>query len=139
MKQYNFGECIPESLKVYNRLKKQGKKPKLVEGWVEVDYPDLQPNRDFLELYYSGILKILDKDLKFDDYIRVIPHTWIILDNEYIDITKNQFNKFGGIVRYYEKDRYRPKIKVTADEIMNWFDERDYIIEKNRYIRYPRT
>lgn len=44
MKKYRFGECIPESIKVYNRLKKQGKMPIFVEGWVEVDYQDLLPD-----------------------------------------------------------------------------------------------
>lgn len=139
MRQYNFGECIPESIKVYNKLKAQGKRPKLVEGWVEVDYNDLEPNREFLELYYPDILKIIDNDLEFDDYIRVLPHTWVILDNEYIDITRNQFDKFGGIIKYYEKMRYRPKpkIKLEAFVLQFWYDERDYIEEKNKYIRFP--
>jgi hypothetical protein len=107
-----------------------------VEGWVEVDYYDLQPDRDFLELYYPNILKMTNNDLEFDNYIRVYPHTWIILNDEYIDITRNQFDKFGGILAYYENIRYIPIIKVTAYDIQNWYDERDYIIDKSKYIRY---
>jgi len=139
MRQYKFGECIPESVKEYKRLKKKGLKPEFVEGWVEVDYQNLDIDRDFLELYYPDILKKANNDLEFDDYIRVLPHTWLILNNKYIDITKNQFNKFNGIIRYYEKLRYKPKkkIKLKAEDIMNWFDDRDYTIKRNRYIHYP--
>jgi hypothetical protein len=65
MKKYRFGECIPESVKVYNRLKRQEYTSKLVEGWVEVsDWPgDLLPNREFLSLYYPDMIKKLDKDI----------------------------------------------------------------------------
>jgi hypothetical protein len=137
MRQFKFGDCIPVSIKVYNKLKAQGKDPKFVEGWVEVDYYDLAPDRDFLELYYPDILKIIDNDLEFDDYIRVLPHTWVTCDGKIIDKTRNQFDIYNGIIRYYEKIRYIPKIKVTASDITDWFDERDYIITRNRYIRYP--
>ncbi len=63
MRKYKFGECIPENIRVYNRLKKQGRNPKLVEGWVEVsDWPgDLEPNSDFLELYYPDEIKTLGR------------------------------------------------------------------------------
>ena len=139
MRQYNFGECIPESVKVYNRLKGQGKSPKLVEGWVEVsDWPgNVEPCREFLELYYPDMIKKLDKDILFDDYIRVLPHTWVICDGKIIDKTRNQFDIYGGILVYYEKMKYRPRGKAKADDIKNWFDERDYIIERNKFIHYP--
>jgi len=117
MKKYVFGDCIPESIKIYNKLKIQGKHPKLVEGWVEVDYNDLEPNRDFLELYYPDIMHDIDNDLECNDYTRVFPHTWILYRGKIIDITKNQFDKFGGIIRYFEKGRYyykgRYKINLT--------------------------
>ena len=137
MKKYKFGNCIPEAIKIYNRLKRQGNNPIFVEGWVEVNYNDLDIEREFLELYYPEILKQTENNLEFDDYIRVIPHTWITCDGKIIDKTINQFDIFGGVIRYYEKMRYIPKIKINADDIMNWFDDRDYIIKRNRFIRYP--
>jgi len=107
MRKYNFGDCIPESIKVYNKLKEQGKDPKLVEGWVEVsEFPDLEPCREFLELYYPDTIKELDKNFYYDDYIRVLQHTWIVCDGKIIDKTKNQFDSYGGILVYYEKCRY---------------------------------
>lgn len=136
--KYKFGDCIPESIKVYNRLKQQGKKPIFVEGWVEIDYYDLEPNRDFLDLYYPEDLEQIDSDIKFDDYIRVLPHTWIQCDKQIIDKTRNQFDNYGGIIKYYEKMQYIPKIKVKTDDITDWFDERDYIITRNKFIRYPK-
>jgi hypothetical protein len=137
MKKYKFGDCIPEAVKVYNRLKRQGKTPQFVEGWVEIDYQELLPETDFLELYYPEILAEIENNENFDDYIRVFQHTWITCDGEIIDITQSQFDKFGGIVKYYEKMRYIPKIKVKSDDISDWFDERDYTIKRNKYIRFP--
>jgi hypothetical protein len=81
--------------------------------------------------------KRLDNDLEFDDYIRVLPHTWVTCDGKIIDITRNQFNEFGGIIKYYEKMRYIPLNKFTPIDIIYWFDERDYIITRNKYIRFP--
>lgn len=54
MKQYKFGDCIPESIKIYNRLKTQGKNPKLVGGWTEVKDPDgiLEPDYNFNKFFY---------------------------------------------------------------------------------------
>ena len=139
MKKYRFGECIPESVKVYNRLKRQGYTPKLVEGWVEVsDWPgDLLPNREFFVLYYPDEIKKLNKDLNYDDYIRVIQHTWVICDGKIIDNTRNQFDIYGGILVYYEKMKYEPRGKAIANDITEWFDERDYIITRDKFIHYP--
>jgi len=139
-KQYNFGNCIPESVKLYNKLKRQGLNPEFVEGWVEVsEFPDLEPCREFLELYYPDMIKKLDKNILYDDYIRVLPHTWVILDNQYIDITKSQFDNYGGIIKYYESMRYVPNNnrKLSAIEITDFFDDRDFITEQNKYIRFP--
>lgn len=139
MRQFNFGECIPESLKVYNRLKKQGKNPKIVEGWVEVDYLDLEPCQKFLELYYPNDLKKLDKIFYYDNYIRVLPHTWVIYRNKIIDPTRNQFNKFGRIIRYYEKGRYwfkgKAPIKVYAMDLELGFCNE--IWQDTNCIHYP--
>ena len=113
MKKYSFGDCIPESIKLYNRLKKQGKKPKFVEGYVEVNNPpdDLPPDGDFLDLYLS----------KRDDnnYKKVFQHTWIICEKKVIDKTKNQFDKYGRILYYYEKERYwfKGNLKVTLGDL----------------------
>ena len=133
MKKYKYGDCITESIKIYNKLKSQGKNPQFVEGWVEVsEFPDLLPCREFLELYYPLDLKTLDNDLECDNYIRVFDHTWIICDGKIIDKTRNQFDIYGGILVYYEKMRYIPINKVTAFDITKWFDERDYIITKRK-------
>jgi len=109
MKKYRYGECIPESIKEYNRLKKQGKSPKLVEGWVEVDNPELLPCEEFLEVYYPDMIENPD-----NDYPRVFQHTWVVFAGRIIDKTRNQFDIYGGIIRYYEKGRYyfRGKQKV---------------------------
>ncbi len=144
MKQYKFGDCIPESVKIYNRLKRKGYNPKMVEGWVEVDIDralDILPNKEALELYYPDLAKMyFDEGNEFSDYPRIITHTWIILDKEIIDITKNQFDVYGGIVKYFEKMRYihRGTHKLEANDITdNWFDDEDYIIEKIKRIHYP--
>jgi hypothetical protein len=33
--------------------------------------------------------------------------------------------------------KYKPIGKAKADDIENWFDERDYIIERNKFIHFP--
>ena len=140
-KQYNYGDCIPESVKLYNKLKTQGYNPKMVEGWVEVNHEELLPDEEFLKLYYPEDFNAVNNSkLDFNDYIKVIPHTWVILNNRYIDVTVNQFDMFGGVIKYYEKERYTPKIniKLTTIELTDWYDERDYIIEKKKCIRYPK-
>ena len=113
MKTYSFGSCIPESLKIYNRLKKQGKNPKLVEGWVEVkDELDLLSDDEFLESY-------------LDNNKPVIKHTWVIYNNKIIDKTKSQFKAYGGIVAYYEKSRYwfKKKKRVSMNEVFRGVGE----------------
>ncbi len=104
--QFKYGDCISVSQKEYNRLRKQGLKPLLVEGWVEVNNPELLPNIEFLKLYMPNEYKAVMIDKNFDDYTRVLQHTWIILDNNYIDKTKSQFDLYGGIINYFEKWRY---------------------------------
>jgi len=59
--RYHLGDCIPLSIIAYKRLKKY--KPKLVEGWISLDY----------------------------DYW--IDHTWVQVKNHSIDLTWNQFNQ----------------------------------------------
>jgi len=113
-RQYKYGDCIPESIKEYNRLIKKGLKPKLVEGWVEVkgnNTIDILPDMEALNLYYCEIANNIYDVTAFNnitsiDYPKLLSHTWLILDNKYIDITKNQFDKYGGIIRYFEKERY---------------------------------
>lgn len=121
MKQYKFGDCIPEAIKVYNRLKKQGKKPVICEGWVEVnDGIDIEPDEKFLKLFCPDDLKELKKNFYYMDYPRVIQHTWVKCDNEIIDITKSQFNQYGGILKYYQYWEYyfkgnAPIIELDAE------------------------
>jgi len=107
-KQYKFGECIPESIKVYNRLKRKGYNPKMVEGWVEVNEPniDLLPDESFLSKYYPKIYLILQNNYYYNDYPRVLQHTWIEVNKHKIDITKNQFDYIGGIKKYYKNFTY---------------------------------
>jgi len=106
MKKYKYGDCIPESIKVYNRLKRKGYNPLMIEGWVEVDIEELLPDRDFLFYFYPEQLKRVKKDLDYNDYIRVFQHTWVEVEGHKIDITKSQFDLYGGIVRYYVHCRY---------------------------------
>ena len=105
-KQFRYGSCIPESIKVYNRLKKKGYNPSMVEGWVEVNIEELLPDRHFLFYFYPEQLKRVEKDLDYNDYIRVFQHTWVEVKEHKIDITKSQFNLYGGVVRYYAHCRY---------------------------------
>jgi hypothetical protein len=114
MRKYRFGECIPESIKVYNRLKKQGKNPIFIEGWAEVFDPDgiLEPDKDFLNLFAPEILKRIKQG---EDYPRVLPHTFIICDGKIIDKTRNQFDDYKGVIVYYEKCRYWFRGRVDVD------------------------
>jgi hypothetical protein len=118
MKKYRFGECIPESIKVYNRLKKQGKNPIFIEGWAEVQDPDgiLEPDEDFMQLFYPKWIKAIKNG---SDFARVLPHTFIICDGKIIDKTRNQFDDYKGIILYYEKCRYwwTDKFKVDLWDI----------------------
>jgi hypothetical protein len=135
MRKYRFGECISESIKVYNRLKRQGKNPIFIEGWAEVFDPDgvLEPDKDFLNLFAPEILKKIEKG---EDYPRVLPHTFIICDRKIIDITRNQFDQYGGIECYYEKCRYwwNDKYKVDMWDI-EMGGGAEFIEEKR--IHYP--
>ena len=109
-KQYKYGDCIPESIKEYNRLVKQGCKPKIVEGWVEVNIDkasDILPDEEALYYYFPDEYKrIFNEGNEYSDYPRLLQHTWLVLNDEYIDITKNQFDEYGGIIKYYKKEEY---------------------------------
>jgi len=114
-KQYKYGSCIPESEKLYKKLKKQGKNPYIVEGWVEVDIVnDLLPDEYFLMRFYPKEFKKL-KDINYNDYPKSLQHTWVELDGKIIDITKNQFDKYGGVIKYYKWESY---ISITRKEVM---------------------
>lgn len=79
MRQYNFGDCVPISELAYKRLKKKGYNSILIAGYVTV-----------LEGEYCD---------KFD-------HTWIICGKHRIDLTKNQFDIYGGIDEYLKPKFY---------------------------------
>jgi hypothetical protein len=88
-KQYQYGSCVPISDLIYKRLKKKGYNPKIVVGWVEVlDGLDILPDKEFIKIFKNW-------------WAITLPHTWIEVNNHRIDITKNQFNIYGGIYRYY--------------------------------------
>lgn len=119
-KKYKFGDCIPASVKVYNSLINKWLHPKIVEGWVEViNGEELEPCEDFLELYYPDMLNDLNKNKYFNDYPRVLQHTWIICNGKIIDKTVSQFDIYGGASRYFEKGRYhfRGKQKANLSDI----------------------
>lgn len=84
MKIYQYGDCIPETKKLYHKLKRQGKKSFIVEGWVTVKNPELN----------------------YDYYMKKYPHTWLEYNSKIIDITKNQFDIYGGIKKYIIKEKY---------------------------------
>ena len=109
-KQYKFGDCIPESVKEYNRLVKQGFKPKFVEGWVKVNMEEgshILPDEEALQYHFPDEYEtIFNEGNEYSDYPRLLQHTWLVLNDKYIDITKNQFNKYGGVIKYYEKETY---------------------------------
>lgn len=73
-KQYKYGDCIPESIKEYDRLKALGKNPKVVEGWVEIDNPELLPDEEFLERYFPDEIKKLE-NICYSEYPFVSQHT----------------------------------------------------------------
>lgn len=114
MRQYKFGDCLPESIKVYNRLKRQGKNPIFIEGWAEVNDPDgiLEPDNSFLKLFYPKLIKAIKNG---SDYPRVLPHTFIICDGKIIDKTRNQFDDYKGVILYYEKCRYWFRGRADVD------------------------
>jgi len=136
MRKYEFGSCIPEAIKIYNRLKRAGKSPVFFEGWAEVkDLDDvLEPNEEFLTLYYGK--KMLRDIKKGSDYPRVLQHTFIICDGKIIDKTINQFDKFGGVICYYEKCRYwfRGRVDVDMQDIEIGAGAE---FEENKRILYP--
>lgn len=109
-RQYKFGECIPESIKVYNRLKRKGYKPIMVEGWVEIDRNyDILPDEEFLFFFYPDELAKVEQDINYNDYPKILQHTWIEINGHKIDITKNQFDIYGGVKKYFVKETYYRK------------------------------
>ena len=89
MKEYSYGSCIPISDIVYDRLKRKGYNPKIVVGWVEIyDGIDILPDKQFVKLFKNW-------------WALTLPHTWVECKGHRIDITKSQFNIYGGIYKYY--------------------------------------
>lgn len=86
--KYKFGDCIPISDIIYFRLKEAGYNPKIVIGWIEVFEGDILPDKNFIRLFK-------------DEIALVLPHTWIEVNNHRIDLTKNQFDIYGGVYKYY--------------------------------------
>lgn len=87
--QYRYGDCIPISDLVYKRLKQKGYNPKIVVGWVEIyDGIDILPDEQFVKLFKNWMALTL-------------PHTWVECKGHRIDLTKNQFDIYGGIYQYY--------------------------------------
>lgn len=136
-KQYQYGDCIPESIKMYNELLKKGLEPEIVEGWVEVDYSDLLPEQECLERYFPDIWAEVDTDKLFNDYPRVMPHTWLILNDKVIDVTKNQFDDLGGIIKYFEQSRQRLKNNKKMTRIDFDLESPDAIITYDLWVYYP--
>jgi len=88
MIKYQYGSCVPVSELTYKRLKQKGYNPILVAGYVKINNPDL---------YFS------------DNKWHKIQHTWLICNNHLIDITKNQFDIYGGIYEYMSDYYYKIK------------------------------
>ena len=106
-KQYKYGDCIPFSRALYKKLKNQGKKVCIVEGYAEVNYNnDILPDEKFLSLFYPEEYKEVEKNECYEDYPKGIPHTWIEVNGKIIDITVNQFDKYSGITQYHILERY---------------------------------
>lgn len=104
MKHFEYGSCIVESEKLRLKL---GKGAKIIEGWAEVDGDsdyarNLMPNKEFLKQHFPGILRKL-KDINFEDYPKVLEHTWVKYKGKIVDPTLSQFRKYGGVIRYYAK------------------------------------
>ncbi len=106
-RQFQFGDCIPESLKVYQYFRKKGYNAEMVEGWVEVnDGYNLEPDNTFLYFFFPEIYLKVNEDSYYLDYPKVLKHTWVEVNNHIIDITKNQFDIYDGIKKYYKWETY---------------------------------
>jgi len=104
-KLFKYGDCIDQSKLLYRQLKAEGKDPKIVEGWVEIDGYDFLPDKEFLKKYKPEEYKALAEP-DYDDYTRVQQHTWVEVDDRIIDMTISQFDEFGGPIEYYKKEIY---------------------------------
>jgi len=113
---YKYGDCILQAEMLYKSLKGEGKHPKLVKGWVELDEKEyMLPDEEFLKKYKPEEYAAL-KDPDYDDYTRAQQHTWVEVNGKIIDPTKNQFDEYGGPKRYYVKKKYdigRESIKTV--------------------------
>lgn len=89
MRKYQYGDCIPVSEIAYKRLKQKGYNPVLVAGFVIPFDEDL-----YFEYNWEA------KNSK-------IPHTWVLCNNHLIDLTKNQFDIYGGIYEYIKLYYYK--------------------------------
>jgi len=110
-KLYKFRDCISESQRVYHYLKNKGYNPYMIEGYVEVNNPlDILPDKEFLFFFYPDELKKVEQDIYYEDYPKVLKHTWIEVNNHKIDITKNQFDIYNGISKYYSLEKYNIEV-----------------------------
>ena len=82
IKQYKYGDCIPESIKIYCKLEKKGYNPYMVEGYAITNSEN-------------------------EIWLNKFQHTWVEVKGHKIDITKNQFNKYGEIKKYKIKEKYK--------------------------------
>jgi len=98
--QYKYGDCISICDIVYKRLKIKGYNPRIIEGYAEVNnVNDILPDGYFLKRYNKKEYKKL-KDINYNDYPKILQHTWIECNNHIIDITRSQFDVYGGIINY---------------------------------------
>jgi len=102
-KIYRFGDCVPESYKLYSRLKKRGESPVICEGYVVTNRKIIDKNNECVDIIVAGKQR------------KVLPHTWVRNGNKIIDITKNQFNKYEGINWYIQSSEYQLNKKNRFD------------------------
>ena len=104
--QYQYGDCIPESIKIYHNLLQRNYMPKMVEGWIEVNKDnDILPDKYFLMMFFPNEFEKLD-NIDYNNYPKVLQHTWVEVNGHKIDITKNQFDMYGGVKQYYTYEKY---------------------------------
>jgi len=112
---YTYGNCIPVSEEAYNRLKKKGYDPVLIAGYVSVNDEDL-----FFE-YNNQARK------------NKVNHTYLICGKHRIDLTRNQFDIYGGIDEYLKPKHYyiiegnKFIIRKTLKEIRNLRRKNEYL------------
>ena len=82
-KPHEYGSCVRASKLKYNELVRQGKNAILVTGHVKVKNCTAR-----------------------------LAHYWVTVGNKIYDPTKDQFDKYGGVVRYYPKDKFKRRSDV---------------------------